>query len=399
MWWTWLAFAVLCQIHVAAFGLAPGQIYLGWRGFRHGERLALAFAVPTAVGVGWAIRQLVGADGPAGMMALQDFAFRRYLQPFFDPASNRHAFGLFSASHLAAIVNELLLVAPLALAVAIAAPRLGRTPIQRFLGWASLGCLAFLLLFNPELGHYRDWDILGAFALVYLAWAAVAVAGTSEPAGVSQAPVQRGKLAAVFLLVAGLHHLVPWAVLHAHSGGPESHLRIALANPHLWSRYARGILHEEFAIASRERGDLVTAISDYEAASQAEPQDARYRLGLADAYGIVGNGARAMQEYEAAIRLRPNLATAYNNYAAWLLRSDGDLRLALQHARQAVLLAPRDARFLATLGTAEMRSGDLAKARASLTQARALAPDSKAVETRLEELRELEREAGHTAHE
>jgi Flp pilus assembly protein TadD len=181
--------------------------------------------------------------------------------------------------------------------------------------------------------------------------------------------------------------------VHARPGAAEAHLRLALRNPTLWSRYARGVLHEEFAIRSRDRGDLAAAIADYEAASHAEPEDARYHLGLADSYAAVGAGVRAVREYETAIRLRPNFAPAHNNDAAWLLRSDGDLAVALRHGREAVLLAPKNARFLATLGTAEMRSGDLKEARATLLQAHEMAPDLEAIEVRLEELEKLEREA------
>ncbi|MEZ4653637.1 MAG: hypothetical protein R3E12_08605 [Candidatus Eisenbacteria bacterium] len=60
-----------------------------------------------------------------------------------------------------AVGNDLFLKAPLSfLALALSIPLLRgpRSRIETFLTIAAGGCLVAAVVFNPEIGPYRDWD-------------------------------------------------------------------------------------------------------------------------------------------------------------------------------------------------------------------------------------------------
>lgn len=394
LWPTWLAWGVLLPLHLSALGLGLGQVFLGLRAWRRGERGRSAAALAAAAGLGAGLLRLAGS-GERLVAEESSRGLGRYLAPYFDAAHSRHAFGFLSPAHLAAVANDLLLLSPLVLVTAVVAvaERAGRVAaappgaaaaerdVRRFLGLAALGTVLASLLFNRELGPYRDWDILAPYAFVSLAWAGAWLArGPALPAR------------AMLVLVAGLHHLAPWAALHATPGAAETHLRLVLREARIWSPYARGTLHEELAIQRRDAGDLSGALADYAAASAAEPSDARYHAGLADIHARLGATAAAVREYETAIRIRPDWAPAHNNLAVLLANGDLDLERARRHALSAVRLDPDRFAHVMTLGFVEMRLGHFAAARTALARAEALQPGSPQVARRLEELRQLESE-------
>jgi tetratricopeptide (TPR) repeat protein len=159
---------------------------------------------------------------------------------------------------------------------------------------------------------------------------------------------------------------------------------LLLTEASMWSPYARGYLHEEFAIVARQAGDLPTTLREYEAASVASPSDARYHVGRGDTHFRLGNDPAAIAAYEAAIRLRPSWMTAHNNLAAVLLATGGDLDRAQHHGREAVRLAPNNSEAWVTLGDVELARGQAAVAVQAFEAALRLRPRSQRVAHRLQ---------------
>ena len=180
-------------------------------------------------------------------------------------------------------------------------------PARVFLALASLGCLGINVLFNREIGAVRDWDTLAPYAFVYITWACTELLVR---------PAVRPTVAMPLLVGVALLHAVPWTLMNALPGAAERQIRTLLQEESQWSPYARGYLHEEFAIVARQAGDLQTTLREYEAASKASPADARYHVGRGDTHYRLGDIAQAIQAYEQAIRWRPSWMPAMPSTAS-----------------------------------------------------------------------------------
>jgi predicted negative regulator of RcsB-dependent stress response len=377
---SWLAYAVLLTLHLSALGLLPAQVFLGWRSWRAGHRRALLASIGAAAALWWTLLRLA-RSGAQAVATQAGGGIHDYLAPYFDPHSSRHAFGFFDAAHALAVCNDLLLAAPIVFAVlvVVVAVRARRShPSGAFLAIASAGCLGINILFNREIGAIRDWDTLAPYASVYLCWAVVQV---------SRRPVLQPQRAAVMLVWVAVAHAVPWTLMNAIPGAAERQIRILLEDESMWSPYARGLVHEEFAIVARQSGDLHTALREYEAASSASPSDARYHVGRGDTYYRLGDHAAAIKAYEAAIRVRPSWMPGHNNLAAVLLASGGDLSRARDEALEAVRLAPGNPEVWVTLGDIEMARHDADAAVRAFETALRLRPGSQRVAQRLQDAR------------
>jgi tetratricopeptide (TPR) repeat protein len=284
------------------------------------------------------------------------------------------------------VLNDLLLAAPIVFAMLIVVAFVRPTaahPASSFLALASLGCLGINILFNREIGAARDWDTLAPYAFVYVCWGCVELL---------RRPSLRAALAVVLLVGVAILHGLPWTLLNALPGAAERQIRTLLEEKSQWSPYARGYLHEEFAIMARQAGDLQATLREYEAASQASPGDARYHVGRGDTWFRLGNIQQAIFAYEEAIQRRPTWMPAHNNLAAVLLASGGDLTRALQHAQEASRLSPGNPEAWVTLGDVAMARNDIDAALAAFDRAQRLVPNSQRVAQRLQDARRRQAE-------
>jgi tetratricopeptide (TPR) repeat protein len=318
-----------------------------------------------------------GVAGGENLFAATARGVKGYLELYSDSGSSRYTFDFFSAAHALAVLNDLMLLAPIALvAVAVGVRKsLPFDPVGVLLAIAAFFCVLASMLFNREIGAYRDWDALAPYAFVTSAWAGRCLARS-----------HRNGIAIVWMLaIAALLHVLPWVLMNANSGSTERHIRIALTEPNMWSPYARGYMHEEFAILARDEGDLASAFREYNAAARASPRDPRYRLGVADMAFALGDPETAARHYEETLMLRPDFLAAHNNLA-FLLLTAGDLARARFHAREAIRINPDSSEPYLILGDVEMQSGDVKAAVAAWNRAVELRPDSPA-RSRLESLR------------
>jgi tetratricopeptide (TPR) repeat protein len=372
VWSTWFSFALLPTLHISTLGLLPAQALLGWRAWRDEPRRRSLVAIPVSVLLALALVRL--ARSGADTLATHAIGgLRASLAPYFDAGSSRHAFGFLSGPHLWAICNDLILVAPLALVAPVLLwQRAAARPVaQPLLIAAAAGCLLVNVLFNREIGPYRDWDTLAPYAFVLLAWAGTTLAVRCE----------RPHQAAGMIAILALFHVGAWTALNASAAAAERHVRAVLRAAHTWSPYARGYMHEEFAMLARNRGDVPAALQEYRAASQASPGDARYRLGLADMSFRLGDHETAAREYQEALARRPDFVAAHNNLAA-LLAVTGDLDGARLHALDAVRLDARSFEAWVTLGDIEYQRQAFVAAAAAWEEAERLRPGAPALNER-----------------
>lgn len=123
-----------------------------------------------------------------------------------------------------------------------------------------------------------------------------------------------------------------------------------------------------------ELGRDAEAHADYSKVLAQQPRDAQVRLKLGVVSQRMQRFDEAEQHYKEALRLRDDLALAYNNLAWLELVRQRNLDRAVEWSRKAVALASQVPQFMDTLGWILRSKGDLAGAKAALESAAALSP-------------------------
>lgn len=83
----------------------------------------------------------------------------------------------------------------------------------------------------------------------------------------------------------------------------------------------------------------VEAASQFKAAMELQPEDARARLGLGNSMMRKGQLGEALAHYELAIRTQPAFAESHNNAGAVLLQME-QVDVAIAHFRRALEIQP-----------------------------------------------------------
>lgn len=107
------------------------------------------------------------------------------------------------------------------------------------------------------------------------------------------------------------------------------------------------------------------------------PEDLVASLALAEAYNRAGREEQAIGQYLRILELDPQNVAALNELA-WLLR-DQQPSVSLEYARQANRLAPGTAHVLDTLAVAQMKNGDLVRAKVNIDNALGREPNNPAI--------------------
>jgi len=113
----------------------------------------------------------------------------------------------------------------------------------------------------------------------------------------------------------------------------------------------------------------------WEDAAAKAPEKARTHFNLAQSYQNVGRFPEALQEYNRAIALKPDLFAAYSNMAGVLL-NQGEMEKARAALQKVLLMEPDFSQGLINLGVLYVRTQEVDKAVEVLTRAVALDPDS-----------------------
>ena len=157
-----------CMFHLSGLVFVPAIAWLAWY-TRRWLAIAAVTLLPALVlalvmhVTGYAGADEAGFGGGDGQMFVPLFELRglsRYL--FLRPA------------HLLAIANEQLLVAPLGLVMLLAGLRAARDRTLVYLVLIGAGFFALTVIWNPDYGPLRDWDLFGPVGF-YLAIAGVAL--------------------------------------------------------------------------------------------------------------------------------------------------------------------------------------------------------------------------------
>ncbi len=173
-------------------------------------------------------------------------------------------------------------------------------------------------------------------------------------------------------------------------------LERALANRPVWRRAVRcgwGLLlgfsvafnllvsvtlfaeeHDKRGVALAQLGRVPEAIEQYELALRVKPNDAAAHNGLAVAFARSGKSQEAIAHWEESLRIKPDSAETHNNLALTLARL-GRLPEAIAHWEQALRIYPEFAQAHCNLGIALAQTGKLQQAMDHWKQALQIKPD------------------------
>ena len=223
----------------------------------------------------------------------------------------RESYRLFSISHFLDFFNVLILAAPAAcMALCLLKKRdLGRHP---FLLAGAAFPLLFTFLANPEIGAFRDWDLLALPAVPFTLWAASALLARMRD------PNSAFHTAFLICGAAALHSLA-WTGVNAWPVAAEARY-INLMNG--LTGHAASYGWETLGSYYRRQGEPAYALGAYRRALEANPDNARH-------WGSVGSIHYSRGEYEEsipyfvrAIEINPGLAKAYLHLGMACLNTD-----------------------------------------------------------------------------
>jgi hypothetical protein len=216
LWPAALALAMTNATHPSTIVLGPALLYIGWVTWQRGTasllRVVMEIALPLLLIVGgtlWlmeagghGLAALFTTDRPGGSDA-------SWFVPLWGTESRWQTYTLVSWEHLRDLFNQMLLVAPVVLPsllwIGLVARRnanSGQFETRRFLAIAALAHLLLIVIWNPDYGGQRDWDLFS------LAW----IATTLWLVSVARATLDDATLTAGFVPLLALQalHTAAW---------------------------------------------------------------------------------------------------------------------------------------------------------------------------------------------
>jgi tetratricopeptide (TPR) repeat protein len=170
-----------------------------------------------------------------------------------------------------------------------------------------------------------------------------------------------------------------------NAGDPRIALQEALARHNIENDPTDFESHYNFGAVLQSQGKLEEAIEQYEAAVRIRPQDATANNGLGAAFIAAGHPEHAVSYLRTAERVRPQYFDAHYNLGN-ALASAGDFQGAEEQFAAAVRLKPDDADAHANLGSAFAELGHLPEAKVEFEKALEINPSHALARENLQQL-------------
>lgn len=271
---------------------------------------------------------------------------------FFLPLlSEKRVYGIFAPRHFLDILNEVLLVAPLAvvfMAVAAASrrPRGGsRENIDCRVGFGIalfVPCFLFLWLFYPELGMAHDWDLFVLAVAGIVVLPAVMLSRSLER-GAAQ-PILQAVTIPALAVSAGI--VIPWLAVNASDAGSERRYADILAADDTGGSYAFEIL----ALHHRDRGNLTGSVNAWRKAYELSPNP-RYLYTEGSVHLENGDTLQAIATIVHCMTKHPRFEKARRAYVDYLAKTNQADEL-LRVSREGTRLFPDEPYYYFYVGSA-----------------------------------------------
>ena len=253
--------------------------------------------------------------------------------PLTSPLGFKAAYGLLSLGHLSDLVNQQLLTASTAaIVVAVLGMRaLSADRQSLFLLAAGAVPLAATAVLNPEIGAFRDWDVLAIPSVPLTVWAAAAFTKATE-----RCPNRTSK-AVLICGAAGLHTML-WIGLNADEARAERRFTDLLEAAPL-SVHARSYGWDTAGRYYRDRGETKLELEANENATAANPRNARHWFNTGLAHYQLEQFRMAIHCWERAVELEEDFLDALD-YMALAHHRLGETERAEEYLRRILQLNP-----------------------------------------------------------
>ena len=350
-----LLLGMLVAFHRALTIFGPSLLYLAYRDFRRRNASVPTWKNILATAAGLCCLPISAAV----FLALSGVGFEAYITwrgsseflPLLEQPGFFAQYRIFSFQHLLDFGNLQLLSAPAAY-MALFLVRTCRLGHQAFLTISAAIPLFFTFVAKPNLGAFRDWDVLSLSALPL-----ILCAGT---AFVERICDRERLFHASFLIcgAAALHTLF-WVGVNASAEPAEARftnqLGILTGQASASGWISLGKFHEQ-------QGNTQAALEANKLALNADSTNAHRWLGVGAILGRMGQTSDAIEHYRRAAELRPdqaaipfmNLGAAYNDI--------GQFDKAIEYTRKAIELEPDLASAHLNLGAIYRKAGQHDKA-------------------------------------
>ena len=358
LWPASLLLGILCSLHFSTAFLIPGVVAAGHLYSRSRGILRSAIeGVPFPISV-LSILWLIGFDFSTYISEA-----RSHTLPLFDPVTHNSAYTLLSAAHVGDLLNVLLLSAPLVLIVLPSVrPRdLLGDDVKTVLVTMLAGPFLFVFVANPEIGAFRDWDVLSLPALPLLILTAYSWSARNP----------QGRVV-VFVVGAAALHTFLWIGLNADAASASLRYKTLLKTVPL-STHGKVYGWETMGSYSRENGNSEGSIEAYTQALDANPNHGRLWLLLGNAYQQIDRLEEAASAYGKTLQIEPRMREAHSNLGVIKVRK-GQYQEALEHLDRAIGIAPDFPDAHMNRGVALANIGRRDEAITSLRRAVALDP-------------------------
>jgi tetratricopeptide (TPR) repeat protein len=363
IWWTAFVLGVMIPLHFLMVVFVPSFLVMAYEKEGGDLRRSLYVAAQGMVvvaGISLCILFLIDFNFYAYLGSVKD----SHLLPLAGQPGFMHHYRLLSPAHFLDIANQFLLVAPCAVFLLTAFRKSEWLRSSPFLCAASLLPLAFILIANPEVGAFRDWDAFAFVGVPLVIW--IGEIASREITG--------SDLAHVGLLVcvaAGLHTAL-WIGLNADESDAVKRFRDQLARSTL-SPNARSYGWETMGIYYREKGERHEAFDAYREALEANPAHPRHWLSAGNLLNELGQKKDALKYFEKAVSIDSTSAEVFSNMAN-IYSESGEHDRAIRLLEKSIALKPTYAEVYSNLGNAYYRKGDFEQAVTYYLEAMKLKP-------------------------
>ena len=360
----WLAaLPLLCAIycHIQCVLFVPSFVYLMlWTKVRGRRELLL--------------RRWMPVFSAATLIFVVGVTLYEPIRRFYAPLGFSNAeYALFSPDHLLDVVNELLILLPILPTVAAMAwvgrradRADGRDPVRdgralkdptawfshpaewQLVGTILVPCMLYLVLFHPEIGMARDWDLFSMMTTAIVPLVLLVLGRYTRTTGAAAAATARFATPALVIVMAlG----VSWVAVNASTDRTVERFETILTYDQTHASYA----WENLAILQQESGQIKQAIRSMERAVEVS-HNPRQIVRLAVYIEEDGRIDEAIAMLEEVLVKRPEFSKARFRLVMFLEKK-GQWDKMLPVARDGVKYSPEDAIYHFMYGECLLRAG------------------------------------------
>jgi hypothetical protein len=354
----WLPVVLLvasCFLHIQSVVFAPSLLFLlMWHLARGRRRLIVRYGAPAL-----AVLTLVLAAAARAVNVPGDF--------YLPLTADTQGYGVVSPGHLLDMINEVLLLFPVALFagaawwVSASSRRRGEKtrsegewfslPVEwRFVLLMLFPCLLYMTLFKPEIGMARDWDL---FTMTWVAIAPLTLLVVNRYLAAAHPSVDAFARASVPAMVIALVLGMSWFGVNASSDRTTDRYESILAYDQTHVGYA----YENLASYYESKGMLPKAIGAMEAGARSSGNPRIYAR-LAALYDRNGDTDGAIEMLYDTLSKHPAHAKVRAKLLE-LLEKRFRVDELMEVAREGVRHNPTDPVFHFALGESLIRTGDI----------------------------------------